>query len=118
MNYFVTGATGFIGKFLIGELLAREDAKVYALVRASSQDKFDALKTRYGDAGKRLVAIHGDVTAPGLVSAADAKKLKGKIDHVFQLAAVYDQKMEERKSDVEGKSVSVRLALGGRRINK
>src|SRR3546814_18483426 len=91
MNYFVTGATGFIGKFLIGELLAREDAKVYALVRASSQDKFDALKTRYGDAGKRRVAIHGDVTEPGLVSAADAKKQKGPIDNVLNPAAGDDK---------------------------
>src|SRR3546814_20330976 len=99
MNYFVTGATGFIGKFLIGELLAREDAKVYALVRASSQDKFDALKTRYGDAGKRLVAIHGDVTEPGLVSAAEAKKMKGKIDHVFHLAAVYELNIDNATGD-------------------
>ncbi|NGY06602.1 SDR family oxidoreductase [Solimonas terrae] len=95
MNYFVTGATGFIGKFLIGELLAREDAKVYALVRASSQEKFDALQERYGDAGKRLHAVHGDVTEPGLISDADRKKLKGKVDHVFHLAAVYDMNMDD-----------------------
>jgi len=29
MNYFVTGATGFIGKFLLEKLLEREDSKVY-----------------------------------------------------------------------------------------
>lgn len=95
MHYFVTGATGFIGKFLIGQLLAREDAKVHALVRAGSQEKFDALKARYGEAGKRLLAVHGDVTEPGLMSDADRRKLKGKVDHVFHLAAVYDMNMDD-----------------------
>ena len=46
MNYFVTGATGFIGKFLLERLLAHEDAKVYVLVRESSTDKFEALQER------------------------------------------------------------------------
>ncbi len=99
MNYFVTGATGFIGKFLLEKLLAREDAKVHALVRKSSADKFEALKARYGAAGSRLVPVWGDITAPGLVSPGDFKKLQGKIDHVFHLAAVYDMTMSEAQAD-------------------
>jgi NAD(P)-dependent dehydrogenase (short-subunit alcohol dehydrogenase family) len=99
MNYFVTGATGFIGKHLLTQLLARPDAKVYVLVRESSRDKFDDLKERYGDAGKKLHAVYGDITTPGLVSDEDAKKLKGKIDHVFHLAAVYDMNMDDETGD-------------------
>ncbi|NKF21310.1 SDR family oxidoreductase [Solimonas marina] len=99
MLYFVTGATGFIGKFLIGQLLQREDAKVYALVRPGSQDKFDDLRERYGEAASRLHAMHGDVTEPGLVSDADRRKLKGKVDHVFHLAAVYDMNMDDATGD-------------------
>ncbi|MFC4249928.1 SDR family oxidoreductase [Sinimarinibacterium flocculans] len=99
MNYFVTGATGFIGKFLLEELLKREDAKVHVLVRESSRGKVEALQARYGAAGKRVVPVIGDVTQPGLVSPADLKKLAGKIDHVFHLAAVYDMNMDDATGD-------------------
>jgi NAD(P)-dependent dehydrogenase (short-subunit alcohol dehydrogenase family) len=99
MNYFVTGATGFIGKFLLERLLAREDAKIYLLVRESSADKFRALQERYGAAGKRLHMVAGDITTPGLISGADFKKLQGKIDHVFHLAAVYDMNMSDEQGD-------------------
>jgi NAD(P)-dependent dehydrogenase (short-subunit alcohol dehydrogenase family) len=99
MNYFVTGATGFIGKFLLEKLLAREGAKVHVLVRPSSVAKFEELKERYGEAGKKLVMVPGDITEPGLVSPADFKKLAGKIDHVFHLAAVYDMTMSDEQGD-------------------
>jgi NAD(P)-dependent dehydrogenase (short-subunit alcohol dehydrogenase family) len=99
MNYFVTGATGFIGKFLLERLLAREDAKVHVLVRESSRDKFDTMAERYGEAAKRLHVVAGDITTPGLISAEDLKKLKGKIGHVFHLAAVYDMNMDDETAD-------------------
>ncbi|HWU68417.1 MAG TPA: SDR family oxidoreductase [Stenotrophobium sp.] len=99
MNYFVTGATGFIGKFLLERLLAREGAEVYVLIRESSAGKFKDMQARYGAAGKRLHMMAGDITTPGLVSAADFKKLKGKVDHVFHLAAVYDMNMSDEQGD-------------------
>jgi thioester reductase-like protein len=37
MNYFVTGGTGFIGRFLVSRLLKRENAVVYLLCREASQ---------------------------------------------------------------------------------
>src|SRR5436190_7095702 len=46
VNYFVTGATGFIGRHLVEELLKRDDAKVYALVREGSRGRLDELGTR------------------------------------------------------------------------
>ncbi len=99
MNYFVTGATGFIGRFLVDRLAAHEGAKVYILVRESSQEKFDALVERVGENGDKLVPVYGDITAPGLVDPAEAKKLKGKIDHFFHLAAVYDMNMDDATAD-------------------
>ena len=42
MSYFVTGGTGFIGRFLIDNLLKREGT-VYVLVRKGSVKKLDAL---------------------------------------------------------------------------
>ena len=43
MAYFVTGATGFIGRHLVANLLKR-GRPVYALVRKGSARKLDALR--------------------------------------------------------------------------
>ena len=100
MNYLITGATGFIGKFLLERLLARPDAEVFALVREGSRDKFDELSTRYGEAAARLHMIPGDITQPGLMTPAERAKIAGKIDHVFHLAAVYDMNMDDAAADL------------------
>ena len=42
MHYFVTGATGFIGKRLVKTLLARRGATVFFLVRPGSEGKMPA----------------------------------------------------------------------------
>ncbi|MGH9791892.1 MAG: SDR family oxidoreductase, partial [Candidatus Acidiferrales bacterium] len=83
MQYFVTGATGFIGRFLIARLLERRNSKVYVLMRRSSKEKFEALRERLGADEERLLPVWGDITEAGLVSKADRKKLAGHIDHVF-----------------------------------
>lgn len=43
MSYFVTGATGFIGRHLIESLLQR-DERVHVLVREASLERFEALR--------------------------------------------------------------------------
>ncbi|MGE5115219.1 MAG: SDR family oxidoreductase [Betaproteobacteria bacterium] len=100
MRYFVTGATGFIGKRLVKALLARRGSTVYFLVRPGSAGKLEALYERWGLATPaeraRAVPIEGDLTAKKIgVSAADAKRLKGQIDHLYHLAAVYDLEADE-----------------------
>ena len=43
MEYFVTGATGFIGKRLVRKLLARPGSTVYFLTRSNDPEKLAAL---------------------------------------------------------------------------
>ncbi|MBS0448097.1 MAG: SDR family oxidoreductase [Proteobacteria bacterium] len=91
MQYFVTGATGFIGKRLVQRLLARRGATVHFLIRRESEAKVADLLDYWGTTRARAVPVYGDLTAKKLgVSADDLKKLKGKIDHCYHLAAIYD----------------------------
>jgi len=92
MAYFVTGATGFIGRFVVANLLKR-GKPVYVLVRKGSLRKLDELRAHWGADDKQVIPVIGDLAKKGLgIADADAKKLKGKIDHYFHLAAVYDLK--------------------------
>jgi thioester reductase-like protein len=87
---FVTGATGFIGRFLVARLLQR-GGTVYALVRKESSAKLEALRAEWGEAGARVVAVTGDLARPRLgLSPAAIARLRGRIDHFFHLAALYD----------------------------
>ncbi len=118
MKYFVTGATGFIGKRLVKTLLARRGAVVYFLLRPESQGKAAALLAYWGanekGARARAIPVFGDLTAKKLgVSADDVKKLKGQIDHMHHLAAVYDLSADEEsqvKVNIEGTRNAVEFA--------
>jgi NAD(P)-dependent dehydrogenase (short-subunit alcohol dehydrogenase family) len=99
MNYFVTGGTGFIGRFVVERLLQRSRSTVYLLVRKESKAKFEALRESLDADPARLLPMWGDITAPGLVSKANFNKLKGKLDHIYHLAAVYDLNMDDATGD-------------------
>ncbi|MDZ7591654.1 MAG: SDR family oxidoreductase [Rubrivivax sp.] len=91
MEYFVTGATGFIGKRLVRTLLARRGARVHFLVRPGSEGKVADLLQYWGVSKARALPVSGDLTAKKLGVAPEAMKaLKGQIDAVYHLAAVYD----------------------------
>jgi NAD(P)-dependent dehydrogenase (short-subunit alcohol dehydrogenase family) len=113
MAYFVTGATGFIGGFLVGNLLAR-GKPIFVLVRRGSQKRLAALRERHGADERQIVAVIGDLAKPNLgISDADIRKLKGKVEHFFHLAAIYDIEASaeaQRTANVDGTRNAVQLA--------
>ena len=107
MAYFVTGATGFLGRNLLRELLDHRKGTIYVLVRSSSKAKIKTLKQELGDGDDRIQPITGDLAKGKLgVAPAKLKELTGQIDHMFHLAAIYDLQntddAEQIKVNVEG----------------
>ncbi len=114
MQYFVTGATGFIGKRLVKKLLARRGSTVHFLMREESADKLPGLLAYWGVSKTRAIPVYGDLTSKKLGVASDViKSLKGQIDHLYHLAAVYDLGADEEAQvavNIEGTRSMVEFA--------
>src|SRR3954452_17664704 len=107
MTYFVTGATGFIGRNLVEQLLANREGQIYVLVREGSTERLQELIEDWGQPD-RIVPVVGDLTEDKLgVSEEKIAELKGYVDHSFHLAAIYDM-----TADAEANS---KLNVGGTR---
>src|ERR1700674_4320898 len=116
MDYFVTGATGFIGSRLVQKLLARKAGIVHVLVR--DPDKLAPLYARLvcpqAPVKRRQLVGVGDLAQPNLgVAKKDLAKLKGRIKHMFHLAALYDLKASaqaQQIANVEGTRHAIEFA--------
>src|ERR1700677_2406138 len=119
MAYFVTGATGFIGRRLVEQLLANRQGDVYVLVRGKSTGRLDDLVERWGltagpSVAERVEPVIGDLRRPLLgIEKEQVEELRGKVEHFFHLAAVYDMTAPAERNtavNVGGTTHAVELA--------
>ncbi|HET8641242.1 MAG TPA: amino acid adenylation domain-containing protein [Pseudonocardiaceae bacterium] len=91
-NVLLTGATGFLGAYLLADLLANTTATVYCLVRASSAEvaakRVRANLEQYGlwraEHVERVAGLPGDLGAPRLgLTAAEFDELAGELDVIY-----------------------------------
>ncbi len=79
--YLVTGATGFLGGYVVREL-SRHGGTIYALAR----DPEKAAKLNLP-----VTWVEGDLTDPGVIRSPETKaKVRAEVTQVIHLAAVYD----------------------------
>jgi NAD(P)-dependent dehydrogenase (short-subunit alcohol dehydrogenase family) len=123
MQYFITGATGFIGKRLVAKLLQREGARIFFLILASERERLPALYEHWGCDETRATPVVGDLTKEMLgISAADRRKIGKRTTHFFHLAAIYDLNADaasQLKVNVQGTRHTVRFAeaIGARHFH-
>src|SRR4051794_2628607 len=98
MSYFVTGATGFIGRHLLRELVDHREGDIFVLVRKGSLGRLQSLVARLGT--DRVVPVTGDLSADGLgVDPAWVGEHRGQVDHFFHLAAIYDMTADDATNE-------------------
>jgi len=94
-SILLTGATGFVGRFLLAQLLRDTNATLYCLVRPGSAraalPRLNETLRKWGlwrdEFEHRIVAIAGDLRLPGLgVSASTYRELCQRIDSIYHCA--------------------------------
>jgi amino acid adenylation domain-containing protein/thioester reductase-like protein len=124
-HIFLTGATGFVGAFLLAELLNTTDAAVFCLVRAPSyaegNERIRGALTDYGiwDPAftDRIIAVPGTLSHPRLgLSRPQWQHLAAMVDAIYHCGAEVDflKKYQALKAaNVSGTAEVLRLACDG-----
>jgi len=126
-NIFLTGASGFVGSFLLAELLKRTSATVHCLVRTSTIEqgmaRIGAELKSFGlwDAATsaRIAPVAGDLSKPMLgLSTEQFETMANIIDAVYHCGAmvhsVYSYDLM-KPANVLGTQEIIRMACVGRR---
>ncbi len=124
---FLTGATGFIGTFLLKELLRRTPAKISLLVRAATTAEAEArlLKSSevfgraWSDEEKaRVVPVLGDLSQPHLgLDETTWKRLESETDIIYHNGAYVHHILpysQLKPANVGGTREILRLACAGK----
>src|SRR3712207_2819061 len=99
MAYFVTGATGLIGRHLVQELLDNRDAEVFLLAGADLRPRTARLAEAWRRDG-RVTVVDGDILEAALgVDPAWVEAHRGSIDHFFHLGTLYDLTASEEDNE-------------------
>ena len=125
-NILLTGCTGFVGKFLLRDLLEKTEAAIYCLVRADSKTEamkriktgmreFELWKPKYE---KRIVPVSGDLSQPELGADPDTyHNLSDTIDVIYHCATYMNHLAtyrEMKNTTVDGQKRLIRFACAGK----
>lgn len=122
----LTGATGFVGAFLLHELLTQTEAKIYCLVRATSKDdgmrRIEQILQHYQiwdeHQRTRIVPIPGNLAQPLLgITPEQFAELANTIDVIYHSGALVNfiyPYAALKPANVLGTQEILRLATTGR----
>ncbi|ODN72178.1 non-ribosomal peptide synthetase [Methylobrevis pamukkalensis] len=118
---FMTGATGFVGAWLLRELLADGTAVVHCLTRTGGLDRLREVLSGYGlwreDFTRRLHPVAGDLALPGLGLADETRAaLLSSVDAVIHNGAEVNHLLPYdrlRATNVEGTREILRFCCAG-----